>query len=106
MLVLSRKSQEQIRVGDDIIISVLKIKSNVVQIGIKAPREVSILRAELPVFGDDDETTEPDSPKECAATTDDDPEFAVESEPSLQSYLRLLRRRRGGYQRLELGLKG
>lgn len=47
MLVLSRKSQQEIRLGDDIRIVVLSIKGNVVRLGIEAPKEVLILRAEV-----------------------------------------------------------
>src|SRR5262245_2025940 len=48
MLVLSRKNQEQIRIGEGITITVLSIKGSVVRLGIEAPREVRVIRAELP----------------------------------------------------------
>lgn len=47
MLVLSRKASERICIGDDITITVLKIRGNTIQLGIDAPREVSIRRSEL-----------------------------------------------------------
>jgi len=47
MLVLSRKTEQEILVNGNIKISVLKIKGNVVRIGIEAPAEVSIKRGEL-----------------------------------------------------------
>lgn len=47
MLVLTRKSGDQIKIGKDIIISILEIEGRNVKIGIKAPREVAILRLEL-----------------------------------------------------------
>ena len=50
MLVLTRKTQEQIHIGDNITISVLKLKGNTVRIGIQAPRDVRVLRGELPTF--------------------------------------------------------
>jgi carbon storage regulator CsrA len=50
MLVLTRKLQEQIRVGDDITITVLRIKGNTVRVGIEAPRGVRVVRGELPSF--------------------------------------------------------
>ena len=59
MLVLSRTEGEEIRIGDDIIISVLEVKRNHIKIGINAPREVSILRAELQRKESD--TPEPES---------------------------------------------
>lgn len=47
MLVLTRKVEEIIRIGDDIIVKVLSIRGNQVQIGIDAPREVKVYRGEL-----------------------------------------------------------
>lgn len=49
MLVLSRKKDEQIRVGDDVIITVTKISGNRVQIGIDAPKNMPIVRGGLPI---------------------------------------------------------
>ena len=47
MLVLTRKKDESIIIGNDIEIKVLRIAGNVVEIGINAPRELSILRHEV-----------------------------------------------------------
>jgi len=47
MLVLARKEEEWIRIGDDIYVNVLEIKPGFVKLGIKAPKEVLILRGEL-----------------------------------------------------------
>lgn len=47
MLVLTRKLDEQIMIGKNIVISVLEIEGGNVKIGIKAPRDVSILRMEV-----------------------------------------------------------
>lgn len=47
MLVLSRKEGQRIQIGDDVWITVLKVKGNRVSIGIEAPNEVSIRRCEL-----------------------------------------------------------
>ena len=47
MLVLTRKSNESIRLGDDITITVVEIKGNSVRIGIKAPGNLRIFREEL-----------------------------------------------------------
>jgi carbon storage regulator CsrA len=49
MLVLSRKQEEQIRIGDQIVVTVLRIKGNTVKIGIDAPRSVRVVRTELPL---------------------------------------------------------
>ena len=48
MLVLTRKLEEQIRIGDDITISILRVKGNTVRVGIDAPRTVRVVRGELP----------------------------------------------------------
>lgn len=47
MLVLARKLNETIKIGDDIEITVVGISGDNVRIGIKAPREVKILRSEV-----------------------------------------------------------
>ena len=47
MLVLSRKVNETIRIGDDIEIRILEVKGDSVRIGIEAPKSVDILRGEL-----------------------------------------------------------
>ena len=48
MLVLSRKPDETIVIGANILLRVLSIKGNAVRLGIEAPLEVPIRRAELP----------------------------------------------------------
>jgi len=47
MLVLSRKPQEIIRIGDSVVVHVLSTEGNSVRIGIIAPPEVKVLRREL-----------------------------------------------------------
>ena len=47
MLVLSRKATERVNIGDSIVVTVLQITGNKVRLGIAAPREVHIVRAEL-----------------------------------------------------------
>jgi carbon storage regulator len=47
MLVLSRKESQRIRLGDSIVITVVKISGDKVRIGIDAPTSVLVLRDEL-----------------------------------------------------------
>ncbi len=47
MLVLTRKSNEAIKLGDDIIITVVEIKGNQVRLGIAAPANIRVYRKEL-----------------------------------------------------------
>jgi len=47
MLVLARKLNEAIKIGDNIEVKVLSIENGVVKLGIDAPRSIEILRNEL-----------------------------------------------------------
>ncbi len=47
MLVLTRKLQEQILIGNDVVITILQVRGQAVRVGIQAPRTVRVLRAEL-----------------------------------------------------------
>lgn len=50
MLVLTRKPMQQIRIGNDITVTVVKVERNTIRIAIEAPRDVRILRGELEPF--------------------------------------------------------
>jgi carbon storage regulator len=47
MLVLTRKSNQSIMIGDDVEVSVLSIMGEKVRIGIQAPRDVPVFRKEV-----------------------------------------------------------
>jgi carbon storage regulator CsrA len=47
MLVLTRKTNQQIRIGNDIVITVVKVRGNTIRLGIEAPQDVRVLRSEL-----------------------------------------------------------
>ena len=60
MLVLTRKYQEKIRIGNGITITVLRAKGKAVRLGIEAPADVPVIRGELafdhpPIEGDGEE---------------------------------------------------
>lgn len=47
MLVLSRKESERIRLGNNIVVTVVRVSGDRVRIGIEAPPDVIVLRDEL-----------------------------------------------------------
>lgn len=47
MLVLTRKTNESIMIGDDVEVSVLAVAGDKVRIGISAPREIPVFRKEV-----------------------------------------------------------
>lgn len=47
MLVLSRKESERIRLGDSIVVTVVRLSGDKVRLGIEAPSDVLVLRDEL-----------------------------------------------------------
>ncbi len=50
MLVLSRKESQRIRLGDSIVITVVRLGGDKVRLGIEAPKEMLVLRDELKPF--------------------------------------------------------
>lgn len=47
MLVLSRKLGQKIRIGEDVIVTVLDCRGDTIRVGVEAPRSVLVLREEL-----------------------------------------------------------
>jgi carbon storage regulator len=47
MLVLTRKSNQSIMIGDDIEVSVLSVMGEKVRIGIQAPQDIPVFRTEI-----------------------------------------------------------
>ena len=47
MLVLTRRSEESIVIGGNIIVTILGVEGEKVKLGIEAPREIAVLRREL-----------------------------------------------------------
>ena len=47
MLILTRKANETLTIGDDVTVTILGVKGNQVRIGVNAPREVAVHREEI-----------------------------------------------------------
>ncbi len=62
MLVLTRKSNQSIMIGDDVEVSVLSVMGEKVRIGIQAPQDIPVFRKEiyLEIHREDGETPEED----------------------------------------------
>ena len=67
MLVLTRKSNQSIMIGDDIEVSVLAIMGEKVRIGIQAPRDVPVFRKEVYLEIQAEREAEATEPSESAA---------------------------------------
>ncbi|TWT30779.1 carbon storage regulator [Blastopirellula retiformator] len=59
MLVLSRKEGERLKLGDSIVITVVKVAGDKVRLGIEAPPNVLVLRDELELHEQDSESAAP-----------------------------------------------
>lgn len=65
MLVLSRRRGERIVIGDNIVVTVISVEGGRVKLGIEAPRNIRVLRAEVdakqakaPAWDDEDTVVE------------------------------------------------
>lgn len=72
MLVLTRKSNQSIMIGDDIEVSVLSVMGDKVRIGIQAPQEIPVFRTEiyLEIHRDKNDDAAVDGVAPTPATTD------------------------------------
>ena len=60
MLVLTRKLMEKLYIGNEICVTVVRLEGGQVRLGIDAPREIAVVRAEL--LPDRRQLTEPETP--------------------------------------------
>ncbi len=58
MLVLTRKLQEKIQIGNEITLTIVRIQGNTVRVGIEAPQNVRVVRGELPTSEGSSEATD------------------------------------------------
>ncbi len=47
MLILTRKTNEKIRIGNDITITIIEVRGDQVKVGIEAPKDVKVFRQEV-----------------------------------------------------------
>lgn len=47
MLILTRRTDEALKIGDNVTITVLEIRGNQVRLGVDAPREIAVHRQEI-----------------------------------------------------------
>jgi len=47
MLVLTRRSGESVMIGDEVVVTVLEVRGDVIRLGIRAPREIQVHREEI-----------------------------------------------------------
>lgn len=57
MLILTRKKNETIQIGDGISVTVIRVSGNKVRLGISAPRDLRVLRVELESGEGNEEST-------------------------------------------------
>jgi carbon storage regulator len=72
MLVLSRRLNESIIIGDQIRITVVGLRGNHVRLGIEAPEDVAIMRQELLIPAPEDAAARPSAAVETLAAGDGD----------------------------------
>jgi len=58
MLILTRRVNESLLIGDDVTVTILGVKGNQVRIGVDAPRDVSVQREELANRNEDTSTSD------------------------------------------------
>lgn len=62
MLVLSRREKQRVKLGDSIVVTVVRVTGDRVRLGIEAPAEIVVLRGELEPAGESTPPLEPDTP--------------------------------------------
>jgi carbon storage regulator len=84
MLVLTRKTNQSIMIGDDVEVTVLAVSRDKIRLGITAPREVGVFRKEvyLSIRGEQADAVEdePEAAEQESDAVEEDSE-AVEEEP-------------------------
>ncbi len=92
MLVLSRKHNETLHIGNDIVITIVRVRGDSVRIGIQAPKEIHIMRSELigipPKQTDASEEASEKKPSQASKPTAEDGKGKIENGP-LAAFLKV-----------------
>ena len=80
MLVLTRKANQQIQIGNNIVITILQVKGQQVRVGIEASRDLRVMRAELGELPGLEQTS---------IVPESQPELSTDREPANQRNKRL-----------------
>lgn len=67
MLVIRRRAGESLVIGDNVEVEILEIESSQVKIGIRAPREIAVLRKEIQLTAEQNRSAS-ELPREAAGT--------------------------------------
>ena len=89
MLVLTRKSEESIRIGEDIVIKVIRTGKGSVKLGIDAPADVRVLRGELVEQVETFAAADEDDSDDDAFSYEADGEFALPASVACGGYVAL-----------------
>ena len=68
MLVLTRKTNESIMIGDDVEVTVLAVSRDKIRLGIDAPRDVPVFRKEVYLSIKDEDTRAGEEPEAAVGT--------------------------------------
>ena len=74
MLVLTRRANQSIMIGHDIVVTVLEVRGDQVRLGIRAPRSVDVHREEVFATLQQANKAAATSPRDLAALEDSAPE--------------------------------
>jgi len=77
VLVLTRRANQSIMIGDDIVVTVLDVRGDQVRIGIKAPRSVDVHREEVYL------ALQRDAAREASATSGEEQVIDLVDEPAI-----------------------
>ena len=67
MLILSRRESERVHLGDEIVLTIVRVNGDKVRIGVEAPSHIKILRTELEISSHELDPIQEQSPLRRAA---------------------------------------